>query len=72
MPTAKIGNASRKKVLRWSVSNITIKSGRVAASCSFWARNSFAISQSGPSRLTKCGKIGVCGTPKPATISAMG
>src|ERR1700724_2449889 len=50
---------------------MTIRSGRVAASCSFCAPNGFAISQSGPSRLTKCGKIGVCGTPKPATIWAM-
>src|SRR6187549_1576020 len=46
-------------------------SGRVAASCSFCAPNSLAISQSGPSRLTKCGKIGVCGTPNPPTICAM-
>src|SRR4029077_15290831 len=55
-----------------SGANITIKSGRVAASSAFWAPNSFAISQSGPSRLTKCGKIGGCGTPKPATIWSMG
>src|SRR5262249_49655110 len=45
--------------------------GRSAASCAFWAPNSFAVSQSGPSRFTKWGKIGVCGTPKPATICAM-
>ena len=58
-------------MLRWSVSNITMTSGRAAASSSFCAPNSLAISQSGPSRLTKNGKIGVCGTPKPPTICAM-
>ena len=43
-------------MLRWSVSNITMTSGRAAASCSFCAANSLAISQSGPSRLTKMRK----------------
>ncbi len=71
MPSANTGSASRKNVLRWSVSNITMTSGRVSASCSFWARNSVAISQSGPSRLTNIGNTGVCGTPKPPTICAM-
>ena len=53
-------------MLRWSVSNITMTSGRVSASCSFWARNSVAISQSGPSRLTNIGNTGVCGDAEAA------
>jgi hypothetical protein len=67
---AKTGRLSKKKVLRWSVSYITMRSGRIASTSRVTAAKKRAVSHCGPSRSTSAGKNGVCGTPSAPTISA--